>query len=137
MNDKVELTAQKILEKKFTKDVKGYSSDEVDSFLDQIIRDYVSFSSYQKSSSAYVEELETNLKSLQGQFKDLADEKQALWNQKKQLEIDNAALHNKLDGIKPGDNPTVENMAYIQRIRKLEDFLYSEGYSPNDLKRKK
>lgn len=41
--DKVKLTAKDILEKEFKSGVRGYKQEEVDKFLDLIIKDYETF----------------------------------------------------------------------------------------------
>ncbi len=43
LSDKVKLTAKEILEKDFKSGIKGYNKDEVDQFLDLIIKDYEIF----------------------------------------------------------------------------------------------
>ncbi|HHW38570.1 MAG TPA: cell division regulator GpsB [Bacillales bacterium] len=43
LSDKVKLTAKEILEKDFKSGIKGYNKDEVDQFLDFIIKDYEVF----------------------------------------------------------------------------------------------
>ena len=43
MSDKVKLTAQNILEKEFKTAMRGYKPEEVDQFLDIVIRDYEMF----------------------------------------------------------------------------------------------
>ncbi|MDD4187771.1 MAG: cell division regulator GpsB [Bacilli bacterium] len=43
MNDKLFLTPQEILQKDFKIDARGYRMQEVDKFLDMIIRDYTEF----------------------------------------------------------------------------------------------
>lgn len=40
---RVQLTANEILEKEFKKSIRGYSEEEVDAFLDVIIKDYDAF----------------------------------------------------------------------------------------------
>ena len=44
-NDKIALTMQDILEKDFKIDTRGYRMQEVDEFLDTIIRDYNEYNS--------------------------------------------------------------------------------------------
>jgi DivIVA domain-containing protein len=136
MDYKLELTSKAICNKKFIKDVKGYNPDEVDAFLDQVIQDYVTFSQYKKESEAMKEGLAKQIQALQKDKNTLEGEKQTLYSQKRQLEIDNASLHNRLDGIKPGDKPTAENVEYITRVNQLEDFLWSIGYDPRTLKKR-
>lgn len=43
MSDKVKLTAQNILEKEFKTAMRGYKPEDVDQFLDIVIRDYETF----------------------------------------------------------------------------------------------
>ncbi|WP_102346520.1 cell division regulator GpsB [Bacillus sp. Marseille-P3661] len=43
LSDKVKLTAKEILEKDFKSSLKGYNQDEVDQFLDLVIKDYETF----------------------------------------------------------------------------------------------
>ncbi len=165
MDSKTQLTTDDILKKRFTKDVKGYSADEVDAFLDRIIQDYVNFVSALSLDEATIatlkKEAEANqatsvarANQAQGQYasamenlrKQLADVQGNLDEAEKALaaqtakthkvELENASLHNRLDGIKPGDSVTVENMRYIQRINTLEDFIFSIGYDPNTLKKR-
>ncbi|MFD5707675.1 DivIVA domain-containing protein, partial [Bacillus subtilis] len=41
--DKVKLSAKEILEKEFKTGVRGYKQEDVDKFLDMIIKDYETF----------------------------------------------------------------------------------------------
>ncbi|SRR5690606_10878708 len=43
LSDKIQLTAKDILEKEFKTAVRGYKQEEVDKFLDIIIKDYDTF----------------------------------------------------------------------------------------------
>lgn len=43
LSDKVKLTAKDILEKEFKTSVRGYKQEEVDKYLDFVIKDYESF----------------------------------------------------------------------------------------------
>ncbi|HYK71688.1 MAG TPA: cell division regulator GpsB [Pseudoneobacillus sp.] len=43
LSDKVKLTAKDILEKEFKTAVRGYKQEDVDKFLDYIIKDYEAF----------------------------------------------------------------------------------------------
>ena len=42
-NDRLYLTPQEILEKEFKIDARGYRPQEVDKFLDMVIRDYTEY----------------------------------------------------------------------------------------------
>jgi DivIVA domain-containing protein len=65
MNDRIQLTVQKILDKKFTRDVKGYNPDEVDAFLDMVIQDYVSYTEAQKQQETTIVSLQNQVAALQ------------------------------------------------------------------------
>ncbi|MDQ0161593.1 cell division regulator GpsB [Bacillus alveayuensis] len=43
ISDKLKLTAKEILEKEFKTSLRGYNQEEVDKFLDMIIKDYETF----------------------------------------------------------------------------------------------
>lgn len=43
LSDKIRLTAKEILEKDFKTGLKGYNQDQVDQFLDLVIKDYETF----------------------------------------------------------------------------------------------
>jgi DivIVA domain-containing protein len=43
LSDKIKLTAKDILEKEFKSSFRGYSQEEVDKFLDYVIKDYEVF----------------------------------------------------------------------------------------------
>lgn len=43
LSDKIKLTAKDILEKEFKTGVRGYRQEEVDKFLDYVIKDYETF----------------------------------------------------------------------------------------------
>lgn len=43
LSDKIRLTAKEILEKDFKSGIRGYNQDDVDQFLDLIIKDYETF----------------------------------------------------------------------------------------------
>ena len=48
-NDKIYLTPQEILDKEFKIDARGYRPQEVDKYLDMVIRDYTEFISIIKT----------------------------------------------------------------------------------------
>ncbi|MDZ5711971.1 cell division regulator GpsB [Jeotgalibacillus haloalkalitolerans] len=57
-NDVAQLTAKEILEREFKTAMRGYKPEEVDAFLDQIIKDYEAF-------AERIETLENELKRAQ------------------------------------------------------------------------
>ena len=99
------LTCKDILEKEFKIDTKGYRPQEVDKFLDAIIRDYEEF-------FKIIKEIETDKKEL------IED------NIKLKQEIRN--LHTKLDVLKESASTEVTNADILRRLSKLEKFIYDE-----------
>ncbi len=102
-NEKIALTMQNILEKDFKIDARGYRPQEVDQFLDRIIKDYVDF--------------ETTTKRLVTEIKALESE-----NNKLKAEIRN--LQASLDIA--GSNKGVTNVDLLKRISDLEKVVYGE-----------
>lgn len=103
--DRILLTCKDILEKEFKIDTKGYRPQEVDKFLDAIIRDYEEF-------FKIIKEIETDKKEL------IED------NIKLKQEIRN--LHTKLDVLKKSASTEVTNADILRRLSKLEKFIYDE-----------
>jgi len=133
MDNRNTLTPEEILKKRFTCAEVGYKPSEVDAFLDLIIQDYQMMVLKDKQSVQKLDDFKRKTDEMATLLDDLGKENRSLLASKKQLEIDRASLKNRLDGIKPGDVPTAENMHLIQRVRALEDFLYSKGYNPNEI----
>ena len=133
MEKKVVFTPQSILKKKFTRDVKGYDAYEVDAFLDQVILDYQSY----EEALAEAEDEVAKAKREAGEFLLQKEELTAALSKVREerhgLEVKNASLENRLDGIKPGDSVNSENLQLLKRLRTLEEFLYRHGYSPSEI----
>lgn len=71
MNDKLFLTPQEILQKDFKIDARGYRMQEVDKFLDMIIRDYTEFlQTIKKLEQDNINLIEDN-KKLQAEYRKL------------------------------------------------------------------
>lgn len=86
------LTAQDIYDKEFTVDARGYSANEVDSYLDQIIEDYQDYEEQtQKLSSALV--------SCDQRIKELTDENAALRQNEESLNRELDDLHTMLQTL--------------------------------------
>lgn len=101
--DKRFLSAKEILEKDFKIVAKGYRPQEVDQFLDLIIKDYVDF--------------ETTTK--------------RLINEIKVLEQDNSKLKAEIRNLKStlelaSSNKNVTNVDLLKRISDLEKVVYGE-----------
>ncbi len=102
-DDKRFLTAKEILDKDFKIDARGYRPQEVDQFLDLIIKDYVDFETTTKR-------LVTEIKALEA---DNAKLKAEVRNMKSALEIANS-------------NKGVTNVDLLKRISDLEKVVYGE-----------
>ena len=101
--DKRFLTAKEILEKDFKIDARGYRPQEVDQFLDLIIKDYVDF-------EATTKRLVTEIKALENENSKLKSE---IRNLKESLDI-------------AGSNKGVTNVDLLERISDLEKVVYGE-----------
>ena len=100
-HDKIALTMQDILEKEFKVDARGYRMQEVDQFLDVIIRDYNEYNNVIKE----------------------------MMNEKKTLELENADLKQELrdlqstiNTLKSGEKE-ITNVDLLRRISQLEKII--------------
>ena len=99
--DKIALTMQSILEKEFKVDARGYRMQEVDQFLDIIIRDY-------------------------NEYNNIIN---GLIHEKKELALENADLKQEvrdlkstIDTLKSGEKE-ITNVDLLRRIRQLEKII--------------
>ena len=120
MNDKsVSLTAKDILGKIFTPNVKGYDPDEVDDFLDQVVKDYQAYDKYIQDAQAYIQSLETQLRRAK--------------EDNHEQSINLAKAENRVRGIKDTDQVNSTNVELIKYIGRLEEALYAKGIDPRKL----
>ena len=103
--DRILLTCKDILEKEFKIDTRGYRPQEVDKFLDAIIRDY--------------EEFLKIIKEIENDKKDLIED-----NIKLKQEVRN--LRTKLEVLKESSHTEVSNADLLRRLSNLEKIIYSE-----------
>ena len=103
---RVELTSKDILEKEFSVDTRGYRPQEVDSFLDVIIKDY-------KTMNEIIYELQDAQKAL-------TDENLALRQEIRNLKMKLEALKNvsDTDGNSSAD--------VLRRLSNLEKIIYGK-----------
>ncbi len=106
-NDRIYLTPNDILEKEFKIDARGYRPQEVDKFLDIVIRDYTEFNSI--------------IKKLEKDIKDLTDD-----NSKLKHEI--ITLKEQLEISKSNENKTstINNVDLLKRISQLEKVVFGK-----------
>lgn len=102
---RVELTTKDILEKEFKIDTRGYRPQEVDKFLDIIIRDY--------------EEMNAIMKGLEMDKKELMEDNI-------QLKQEVRALKTKLDVLKDHSKGDVSNADLLRRLSNLEKIIYGK-----------
>ena len=103
------LTVKDILDKEFKIDTRGYRPQEVDKFLDMIIKDY--------------EEFANIINNLEGEKKELIDD-----NIRLKQEIRN--LRTKLEVVKENANEEITNADILRRLSNIEKVIY--GRDDND-----
>ena len=101
--ERLMLTPKDILEKEFKIDTRGYRPQEVDKYLDIIIRDY-------EEMGAIVKELDTD--------------KKELIEENMSLNKEFRALRTKLDVLNEAGNNEVTNADLLRRISNLEKIIY-------------
>lgn len=104
--DRFMLTAQDILDKEFKIDTRGYRPQEVDKYLDIIIRDY-------NEKDACIRELEERNRSL-------VDDNMRLKQQIRNLSL-------KLEAIETNDNNGTNTADVLRRISNLEKIIYGKN----------
>lgn len=119
MDFKLDLSSEKILRKKFSPNVKGYDSLEVDQFLDRVIEDYRYVELFQKGELPAIEELKAQNKA----YKEKISE----------LEIQNALYSEKFKNLDDDTNVSLSNIDLLKRIKSLESALYRLGKDPNKI----
>lgn len=100
-HDKISLTMQEILEKEFKIDTRGYRMQEVDQFLDVIIRDYNEYNNI---------------------IKELIRERDNLLTENNSLKQEVRSLRSSIDVVKGGEKE-VTNVDLLRRISHLEQII--------------
>ena len=106
MNDKIVLSPEEIYEKEFKIDARGYRPQEVDNFLDIIIKDYAEFKRIVRGYEKEYQRLSSENANLQAQLRQLQTELET-----KESDEDNGA---------------VSNVDLLRRISQLEKFVYGK-----------
>ena len=106
-NERIYLTPQDILEKDFKVDARGYRPQEVDKFLDMVIRDYTEYNSI-------IKKLEKDIKDLMADNSKLKHEIRSL---DEQLEISKA---------EENTNKMPTNVDLLKRISQLEKVVFGK-----------
>ena len=103
--DRITLTMQDILEKEFKIDARGYRLQEVDKFLDIIIKDYNEYNNI--------------IRSLEKDKKMLIEENQALRNEGRNLK-------SSIEAAKIGEKE-ITNVDLLRRISQLEKIILGKS----------
>lgn len=78
MEKRFKLTVEDVLEKQFNIDFKGYSSGEVDEFLDLIIADYQQYNKVIEELGDHLQEYEKQINSLKAKIVELEGKQGAI-----------------------------------------------------------
>ena len=100
-NDRITLTMQDILEKEFKIEARGYRLQEVDKFLDVIIKDYNEYNNI--------------IKSLEKEKRELAQENTVLKNEVRNLK-------SSIEAARIGEKE-ITNVDLLRRISQLEKII--------------
>ena len=103
--DRILLTSRDILEKEFKIDTRGYRPQEVDRFLDMIIKDY--------------EEMNSIIRELDKEKKQLVEDNIS-------LKQDIRNLKTKIEVLAESDGGNTTNADMLRRISKLEKIIYGK-----------
>ena len=105
-NDRLYLTPQEILEKEFKIDARGYRPQEVDKFLDMVIRDYTEYANI--------------IRKLEKDVKDLTDDNIKLKQEIRRLQ-EVASTSNE------APSRSMNNVDLLKRISQLEKVVYGNN----------
>ena len=106
MNDKIVLSPEAIYEKEFKIDARGYRPQEVDNFLDIIIKDYSEFIRI--------------VRGYEKEYQKLREENASLKQQIRQLETELESQESS------SSDSGVSNVDLLRRISPLEKFVYGK-----------
>ena len=105
-NEKFYLTTQDILDKDFKIDARGYRPQEVDKFLDMVIRDYTEFMSIIKKLEVENRNLTSDLNKLKAEYRKLRDN---------------------IETASEGSGGNASNLDLLRRLSKLEKIVYGNN----------
>ena len=105
VNDRISLSPEDIYEKEFKVDARGYRPQEVDNFLDMIIKDYTEF-----------------IRIIKGMEKEFG----ALTKENSDLKQQIRSLQTELETKEDSGGGEVSNIDLLRRISQLEKFVYGK-----------
>ncbi len=104
-SDKIYLTPQEILDKEFKIDARGYRPQEVDKYLDMVIRDYTEFINIIKKNEKEIKDLNEDNAKLKAEIRKLREQ----------------LVANESSG-----NSNVSNVDLLRRISQLEKVVFGK-----------
>ena len=102
-NERFYLSTQDILDKEFKIDARGYRPQEVDKFLDMVIRDYTEFMNIIKKLEKENRGLTSDLNKLKSEYRQLRD------------------------NIETASSGGTNNLDLLRRLSKLEKIVYGDN----------
>ncbi len=103
INEKLFLTPQEILEKGFKVDARGYRMQEVDKYLDMVIRDYTEMLKY---------------------IKKLENDNLLIIEDNKKLQAEYRKLKEQISAFSGSETVRPDNVDLLKRISNLEKIVY-------------
>lgn len=91
-SDKIYLTPQEILDKEFKIDARGYRPQEVDKYLDMVIRDYTEFINIIKRNEKEMKDLREDNSKLKAEIRSLREQLVAASSNEGNSNINNVDL---------------------------------------------
>ena len=110
MEQKVQLSPKRIVAKEFKVDFKGYNADEVDHFLDIILKDYEAFAALLNASYDQIDQLEAKI----------MEQKEIIAKLEKDKALQDDNIHAMEDNIS-------SNVDILKRISLLEKAVFSQN----------
>ena len=108
-NGRIYLTPQEILDKEFKVDARGYRPQEVDKFLDMVIRDYTEFITIIKKQEKEINDLNSDVSNLKNEIRRLRTNIEA-------------AEDSSSSGFK-----SVNNIDLLRRLSQLEKVVFGKN----------
>lgn len=105
-SDKIYLTPQEILDKEFKIDARGYRPQEVDKYLDMVIRDYTEFINIIKRNEKEIKDLHEDNSKLKAEIRSLREKLVA--------------------SESSSENGSVNNVDLLRRISQLEKVVFGK-----------
>lgn len=115
---KLLLTSKDVLNKEFSKNVKGYDAYEVDCFLDQVLKDY-----------KVIDNVVLNLNSQITELK-----KQNLDLQREVEQMESNSVKRSKQTFVVNDYSRLDNLDLLKKISAYENKLYELGVDPSKIK---